>query len=44
MDILCLCFMAIVGMAIIYDAFMTLVAYKTFIKLSEMLLRLESED
>ena len=41
MEMFCLCFMAVVGMAIIYDAFMTL---KTFIKLSEMLLRLESED
>ena len=43
MDILCLCFMAIVGIAIIYDAFMTLVAYKTFVKLSEALMRKEEE-
>lgn len=43
MDIFCLCFMAIVGMAIIYDAFMTLVAYKTFVKLSEELIRKEEE-
>ena len=41
MDKFCLCF--IVGMAIIYDAFMTLVAYKTFVKLSEELIRKEEE-
>jgi hypothetical protein len=35
--------MAIVGMAIIYDAFMTLVAYKTFVKLSEALIGKEEK-